>query len=299
MLQNTFLHLAGVGETTEQRFWKAGFTTWSDVLDAPKLPFWRSKEKRIKTELEESFRRLEMRDAGWFCSRLPAGQSWRYFPEFRDLCASVDIETTGGMFDEEHITSIAMCAGGRVTTYVYGRNLEEFLDRASEYAVFITFNGRCFDLPYLQRSFGSNFPHGHIDLRFIFKPLGFTGGLKVLEKNFGLDREELDGVDGLAAVWLWREYEVSGDPLALETLLAYNAMDTANLETLMVEAYNARRAEIPLPGFEPLERPAPVEIPHTPHIPTLARVLQQTSCFSNRRSHGSPFGAWRPTSSQR
>lgn len=289
MLQQTFLHLSGVGEATERRFWQAGFTAWTEVLDAPKLPFWRSKQNAVKAEIEESLRRLENKDAAWFCSRLPAGQAWRIFPEFRDSCACLDIETTGGQLAEEHITSIALCARGEVKTYVYGRNLENFLDDALEHSTFITFNGRCFDVPYMERFFNSRFSHGHIDLRFVFKPLGFTGGLKALEKRFDLDRDELDGVDGLTAVWLWREFDASGDPLALETLLAYNAMDTVNLETLMVEAYNAHRAAAPLPEADPLAPSAPAPIPHEPHLPTLRRVLGSAP-GANRRGPAS----WRP-----
>ncbi len=293
MLANTFLHISGVGEATEQRFWKAGFASWTDVLDAPRLPFWRSKEYRLKAEIEESFRRLEARDAAWFCARLSAGQTWRIFPEFRDSCACIDIETTGGVLDQEHITTIAMCAGGKISTYVYGRDLEDFLDHALEHAAFITFNGRCFDIPYMERFFSASFHHGHIDLRFVFKPLGFTGGLKALEKRFGLDREELDGVDGLTAVWLWREYDHTGDPRALETLLAYNAMDTVNLETLMVEAYNAHAAATPLP-LAPLIHSTPAGIPHQPHAPTLLRVLDAVQPMRRRTT-----GPWLPPSSQR
>ena len=41
--------------------------------------------------------------------------------------------------------------------------------------------------------------------------LGYRGGLKGCEKCLGLDRAELDGVDGYFAVLLWNEYRKSGN----------------------------------------------------------------------------------------
>jgi uncharacterized protein YprB with RNaseH-like and TPR domain len=70
------------------------------------------------------------------------------------------------------------------------------------------------------------------------------GGLKRIEKELGIDRgENLDGLDGLAAIRLWRAYRTQGDDEALQTLIAYNREDVVNLETLAEYAYEHLRAE--------------------------------------------------------
>ena len=56
----------------------------------------------------------------------------------------------------------------------------------------------------------------------------------------GIDRQELDGVDGYFAILLWEEYQKTKNPKALDTLLAYNIEDVINLETLMIKAYNLK-----------------------------------------------------------
>ena len=82
----------------------------------------------------------------------------------------------------------------------------------------------------------------------VLRSLGITGGLKGCEKKLGIDRKELDGVDGYFAVLLWREYLKSGNRAALDTLLAYNIEDVVNLETLMVIAYNMNLDATPFSG---------------------------------------------------
>jgi uncharacterized protein YprB with RNaseH-like and TPR domain len=82
-------------------------------------------------------------------------------------------------------------------------------------------------------------------LRHVLARLGLKGGLKGCEKQMGINRGTLDGIDGAFAVLLWREYERYDNELALETLLAYNIEDTVNLERLLVEAYNRNVANTP------------------------------------------------------
>ena len=65
--------------------------------------------------------------------------------------------------------------------------------------------------------------------------LGYKGGLKGCEKQLGLDRHELDGVDGYTAVLLWQEYTRTRNTRALDTLLAYNIQDVLNLRNIDCE----------------------------------------------------------------
>ena len=79
-----------------------------------------------------------------------------------------------------------------------------------------------------------------IDLRYLFKSLDFKGGLKLIEKNLGIDRGDLIDVNGFFAIHLWNEYSFNNNKKALKTLIAYNIEDTINLETLMHIGYNLK-----------------------------------------------------------
>ncbi len=120
-----------------------------------------------------------------------------------------------------------------------------FKEDIQKYKVLVTYNGKCFDVPFLQSYFGIKLNQVHIDLRYVLKSLGYTGGLKGCEKKAGIDRGDLDGVDGYFAVFLWNEYQRNKNDKALETLLAYNIQDVVNLETLMVLSYNLKLKETP------------------------------------------------------
>jgi uncharacterized protein len=112
--------------------------------------------------------------------------------------------------------------------------LDDFEQAIASYSLVITFNGSCFDLPYIRRWFRHiSLPAAHIDLRFLLKKLGLRGGLKSIEKQVGLSRDpSVDGMDGFDAVLLWKAYQW-GDQAALERLILYNTMDIVQLLPLM------------------------------------------------------------------
>ncbi|HLC16486.1 MAG TPA: ribonuclease H-like domain-containing protein, partial [Thermodesulfovibrionia bacterium] len=135
--------------------------------------------------------------------------------------------------------------GTDVSYYVKGQNLEDFRHDIQRYKVIISYNGKSFDIPFIERYFGIRLNHAHIDLRHILASLGYRGGLKGCEMALGIDRGDLTGVDGYFAVLLWELYQQTGSKRALETLLAYNIEDVLNLETLMVTAYNIKLKDTP------------------------------------------------------
>ncbi|MCF8029619.1 MAG: ribonuclease H-like domain-containing protein [Desulfohalobiaceae bacterium] len=241
MLESTFCHLPGIGLKTERRLWAEGFADWLGLLrgmDAGEAPIRCGPGVRVR--LEESLHHLQQQEAGFFAQLLPADQMWRLFHPFCGRVAYVDIETTGLGRGMDHITSIALYDGLRVATYVHGRNLEQFEEDISAYQLVVTFNGSLFDLPFLRRQLRPDLPRAHIDLRFVLKSLGVTGGLKRCEERFGLGRATLGGMDGYAAVLLWQAYEATGREEVLETLLAYNVQDVLSLEVLLHLAYNMK-----------------------------------------------------------
>ena len=81
------------------------------------------------------------------------------------------------------------------------------------------------------------FNHVHVDLRFALRRIGFSGGLKSIEQQVGIERcPEARGLDGWDAVRLWREFE-HGSEESLEVLLAYNREDIKNLMPLMKKVF--------------------------------------------------------------
>lgn len=285
MLTHTFCHVPGIGPKTESALWSANVTTWDDV-DAPGLPLPAAKAGYLRTSIPESRRRLSERDPRYFHDRLPAAEQWRLFSEFKDRAAYLDIETTGMGAGLDHITAICLYDGKNVRHYVYGDNLARFERDVEEYSLLVTFNGKQFDIPFIQRYFNIRLDHAHIDLRFVLKSLGFSGGLKACEKEFGLDRDELDGVDGYFAVLLWREFELTRDERALETLLAYNACDTINLETLMYAAYNLKLKQTPFHRGLEMDAPPVLANPFTPDLALVARLKAR---IAKRRAHSAAY----------
>jgi uncharacterized protein YprB with RNaseH-like and TPR domain len=79
--------------------------------------------------------------------------------------------------------------------------------------------------------------------------------LKACEAKLGIDRGELEGIDGFFAVHLWYEYKLRGNEEALETLLAYNIEDVLNLEQLWTLAYNRKLQETPFHPSHALSMP--------------------------------------------
>jgi uncharacterized protein YprB with RNaseH-like and TPR domain len=232
LLEHTFLHIPSIGPRTERMLWGKGIWTWKDFLLHPGPFFSEVKEGRVREELKRSLEKQE--DPSFFAHRLPPNEHWRLYEPFRHRAVFLDIETSGGFPETEEITVIGLFDGRTVRTFINGRNLEAFEEALSAYSVMVTFNGSCFDLPFLKKEFrGITFPPVHIDLRFLLKRLGLGGGLKRVEERLGLVRDPLvRGLDGWDAVRLWREY-CGGRAEALERLILYNTMDIVHLKPLM------------------------------------------------------------------
>ena len=259
---------------TERTLWDMGICSWDAFCDesmCAKSPFSSKKSQLLRGHLDQCRERLCACDPPFFARSLPTQHLWRLFSEFRDCAAYIDIETTGLGGPYDHITTAAIYDGRNVSYYVYGDNLDLFPEDLSKYKILISYNGSCFDLPFIRGQFGVPLDQVHIDLRFLLGSLGYRGGLKGCEKKLGLDRAELDGVDGYFAVLLWEEYRKKRNSKALETLLAYNITDTVNLENLMVQAYNLKIRETPF-HEEKLLLPCPPQVPFQADVQLVSRL---------------------------
>jgi uncharacterized protein YprB with RNaseH-like and TPR domain len=242
ILTRTFCHIPGIGRQWEQRLWAQGVRSWHDACQAELTG---ARGQAIRTEAEQSIRRHQQRDARYFASALPAREHWRLYGSFCDSVAYLDIETTGLGGYDDHVTTIALYDGHTIRHYVHGRNIADFECDIAAYDLVVTFNGKSFDLPFLRRFLRVDVDAAHIDLMHVLRSCGQKGGLKAIERRYGYDRPDMADVDGYMAVLLWREFERTGDPRVLDTLLAYNIQDVLTLELLAAEAYNAKLAATP------------------------------------------------------
>lgn len=234
MLQQTFIHLPGVGEVNEQRLWRAGVRSWQDFVAGHEAGKFRGRRiERAIAQVQESIVRYAQSEWSFFDGVIPSPHKWRAFADLGKSALYVDIETTG-MGGADDITVIGLYDGREVRSYVAGINLEEAVAQIEAHPLVVTFNGAQFDMPIIRRHFGrASFNHVHVDLRFPLRRLGYQGGLKKIEDMFGIQRSSRTrGLDGWDAVRLWHEYQ-RGSRGALEVLVEYNREDICNLEPLM------------------------------------------------------------------
>jgi len=151
----------------------------------------------------------------------------------RKVCF-LDIETTGLSFENDEITIVGIYDGYYYKQFINGINLEEFKKELPKYDVIVTFNGKHFDIPFIEKKLDIKIEHEHYDLRFLLKELGLTGGLKKIERQLGILRDDdVKDVDGKEAVRLWYRYKRLRDIDALKLLLKYNKEDIVNLKYLL------------------------------------------------------------------
>jgi uncharacterized protein YprB with RNaseH-like and TPR domain len=274
MLYNTFLHIPGVGSKIEQQIWNAGILSWTDWQEPFPAAIPDSKKQLISFHLNK-YSTQETGTPDFYANLLPTNQHWRLFPHFRDKTAFFDIETNGQAREECEITTICLFDGKKIRTYIQGENLEDFVDDIAAFDVIVTYNGKSFDVPIIESYFQTRLSQVHIDLRHILYNLGYRGGLKGCEKQLGIYRHELDGVDGFFAVLLWQEYQRTDDRTILETLLAYNIADAVNLECLLVHAYNLNIAETPFRLSHYIPVPQTPPFPYSPDPLVIDKIKQR------------------------
>lgn len=239
MLQKTFIHIPGVGDETERNLWLQGCDHWDVFLqDSSAFKIGGASRDLMVETLERSKQALAKGEHQFFRASLGAKDAWRAFEAFRHSCVYLDIETDGGQSGES-ITTVGLYDGTDFQCLVKGDSLGNFPDVISRYSLIVTFFGNGFDLPMLRKKFPKvSLDQIHIDLCPTLRRLGYRGGLKRIEVEIGISRpEETQGLGGLDAIRLWRQYKQRGDEDALRTLIAYNREDVVNLEVLAELAY--------------------------------------------------------------
>lgn len=142
--------------------------------------------------------------------------------------AYLDIETDR----KGNISVIGIALADRTFRQLVGQDItsdkvEYYLCRAK---TIVTFNGDRFDLPQIKKHLNLDLAvtHRSYDLFNVKRRLKIKGGLKELEKKYGIERKT-EGVNGFKAIQLWEIYRKHGRRDALELLLEYNKEDVLNL----------------------------------------------------------------------
>jgi hypothetical protein len=269
------LHIPRIGKTMERKLWDLGVRTWEEGLSCP-ARYLGSSEVLVKSYLEMSIEALNRRNIGFFAELLPASEAWRLLPDLSPgltaRVAYLDIETSGISPLYSIVTVVGIFDGAKLEYFIRGENLEDLYDAVEGYDLLVTFNGKCFDVPFLKTVMPSlRLPKPHIDLRYVLRQAGWSGGLKAIERRTGLERmqDELGRLDGYDAVILWRMHE-RGDPYALTTLLRYNAEDVVTLKPLLELACCKLMADLPLDVSPP-----PVSQRHALDIPYSKELIRK------------------------
>lgn len=241
MLQQTFVHIPGIGKQTELALWERGIQSWDDA-DRFERRFGvvgARLQKKLDEYIPRSREAIRLKDAAFFERLSALGEAWRVFPDFADKCVYLDIETTGLSSVFDMVTMVGLYDGRKYKVFVEGDNLQDLPAELSKYSVVVTFNGSGFDLRFLKLAFPEiKFPPIHIDLRWVTRKLGIKGGLKSVEEKFGLKRtESVEDLTGFDATVLWAKH-LRGEKSALNQLIQYNTEDVVHLKAIMEIAYD-------------------------------------------------------------
>jgi hypothetical protein len=252
VIRRTFRLAPGFGAHVEKTLWAAGLGTWDDLPPAPEPILSPRQDPRLRGAVARARAALEARDAEALAAMIPIAERWRLYPSFVAEAAFLDVEADG-----EALTAVGFLDARGPRLLLAGRDLEAFPEAAAGWKLLVTYNGIAFDVPLLRRAFpGWRPPRAHVDLRHLWSRLGHRGGLKLLERETGLDRPPpLDGLGGRDAVRLWRRH-LEGDAAALRLFAEYNLLDAVHLRTLMDLGYNrmVERLRLPAPPVPVSER---------------------------------------------
>jgi uncharacterized protein YprB with RNaseH-like and TPR domain len=243
MIEHTFILLHGIGAITERNLWQKGILTWEDFICTGRIKrISLDKKQNYDQQLMKARENLENENSAYFSQCLNPREHWRLYEAWEDAACFLDIETTGLTHG---ITVVGIYSKEGYKNYIQGINLDrETLQRELEkYSILVTFYGRAFDMPFIERELGVTVDVPHLDLCFTGKKVGLKGGLKKVEEKVGITREEdIHGLNGFDAVRLWNTFK-KGDENALDLLIKYNKADTVNLKALAEIIYQRLKEE--------------------------------------------------------
>jgi uncharacterized protein len=236
MIKNSFIFLDKIGLKKEQFLWNNNIKCWDSFLKTKKIKGFSLKSKLFyDLKLKEASIELINNNSNYFYDKFTLSESYRLYDYFREEAVYLDIEASGvKRFDD--IIAIGIYDGYEYKLMVKNVNLDLklFYREMQKYKIIVCFNGGVFDIPFIKKRYEQIIPKiPIIDIRYLCYKLGFSGGLKNIEKELGIIRNNIvDNLKGGDPYRLWRMYMASGDKYYLNILKEYNEYDTVNLEKI-------------------------------------------------------------------
>ncbi|NVM01281.1 MAG: ribonuclease H-like domain-containing protein [Candidatus Helarchaeota archaeon] len=226
-----------------------GILTWDNMqenISNPEIPIYN--RNLVESYIIGSKRAMENVNIGFFRENFPKKEYWRLYPKLKERTLFLDVETNGLAKELNEITVIGTLYKGKFKSFINGINLQDVIPLIEDCFMIVTYNGSLFDIPCIERTLDiEKKNYISLDLRWIFKRLGYSGGLKSIEKQVGINRPDyLKDVNGYTAVLLWRKYQTRSLN-ALNVLRRYCLEDVKNLVFLLHFAYNRLCKEIKFP----------------------------------------------------
>lgn len=238
LLRRSFQHLPRISAAAEARLWAQGISDWRELIrHTPiQLDLYRKGASALQSAVEASEAALATRDIAFFVQSLPKREFYRIAATFPESSLFLDIESTGLSPHYDQVTLVGWSVGSAYTVLVDPSQIAQLEHDLHKHPIVVTFNGSLFDLPFLTKRFGADWSGlCHVDLRYLAKRVGLTGGQKKIEQEIGLAREGLlSGITGAEAVSLWFDYK-EGDLNALCQLVRYNHADIEGMKFLFEE----------------------------------------------------------------
>ncbi len=236
MLNATFQRLfPRVSPDHEAALWRKGVLTWDDYEDrAVRQRTLFSDPLAASDPVARLKAALKKEDAGYFAQCLTPREHYRIPLSFPHRTLFLDIETTGLSRYYDIITVVGWSYQGKYDVHIRGCDEAPLLAALRDAQAVVTFNGALFDLPFLKMAFdGLPVPPVHIDLRFLGRRVGLSGGQKDIEAQLGFSRpDHLADVRGESAPILWHRYR-RGSIDALKLLIEYNHCDIEGMKFIL------------------------------------------------------------------
>ncbi|MEM2116769.1 MAG: ribonuclease H-like domain-containing protein [Thermoplasmata archaeon] len=239
MLKDSLIIFSGISYKRQKHLKNKGIITWDDLLKKGKIYFSAENWKIIEEEIYRAMENFEKGNIDYFINLIEKRDHFIIYNDFKEKAVFLDIETTGLDFEND-ITILGISNYKRnYRVFVNGINLyeENIIPYLRNFKILVTFYGSKFDIPFIRKKYRilgdylSNMVH--IDLCFLGHRVGFKGGLKSIEKQVGIWREEeIKNLGGYDAVKLWIDYK-NGKREALIKLIKYNRRDVLNLINLI------------------------------------------------------------------
>ena len=182
MIRNSFIFLERVGNKLEKNIWGNGISDWDSFLKKDSISgLSKSRKLYYDRKILEARKQLFDANSSYFLDILPKSQMWRLYDFFKEDAVFLDIETTGLSKNYDDITVFGLYDGLNTKTMIQGINLNynELKKELQKYKLIVTFNGACFDVPFIEKRYPGLLPKvPNFDVRSLTKQLGLFRGLK-------------------------------------------------------------------------------------------------------------------------